>query len=220
MYNLILKDIMIQKKTVLFSLVYVLFFIFAFQKMESAGIISAIVAVTYILVQTACAYEDKDKADVVLNSLPIRKRDIVLSKYLSVYIYGIFGAAAYIAIGAIIRTTGLPVRVYEVTLETAVGTLLAVILYSSLYFPLFFKAGYIKSRVFSLIIFFLFFFGTSFLIGFGKENKDAVPWIGKIAEFFEGMPDIQIAVFIIGAALILQALSCMLSLKLYKSREF
>ena len=45
-------------------MIYPFVFIFAFQDSEVAAISASIIGVTYILVLSACAYDDKYKADV------------------------------------------------------------------------------------------------------------------------------------------------------------
>ena len=49
MLNLIIKDILVQKKSILFALGYCFFLVFAFQSLEQAGPIAANIAVVYIL---------------------------------------------------------------------------------------------------------------------------------------------------------------------------
>ena len=70
MLNLILKDILIQKKTLGFVGLYILILSIAFQSIGAGAFIGIIIAVTYQLVVTAGSHEDKAGADIIMNSLP------------------------------------------------------------------------------------------------------------------------------------------------------
>lgn len=212
MLSLVIKDIIVQKKTVLLSLVYVVFFIFAFQSIGPSGFTAAAVAVTYILVVTSAAYDDKNKADIMLNSLPVKRSDIVFAKYLSVFIYAAIGIIAYILASAGAKVLMLPVRVYSVTLETFVGGLFAIILLNSIYFPVFFKFGYMKSRIVNFILFFVFFFGVQAVAEF-KFTRN-------IMLMLDSLPDFEIASIIMGIGVVILIISYALSLWFYKNREF
>jgi hypothetical protein len=73
MLSLILKDVIIQKKSFVWALVYLIFFIFVFQSLGGTMYIAAVVAFVYLLVSGAFAYDDKYKSDIMLNSLPIKR---------------------------------------------------------------------------------------------------------------------------------------------------
>lgn len=219
MFSLILKDILIQKKTVLFSLVYFIVLIFAFQYLQYSTLTICVVALSYMLVVTACAHDDKNKAETVLNSLPLRRSDIVLSKYLSVLVYYMLGVILYFILSAAANLAALPVKVHPITVEGLIGSLLAVVLMNGIYFPVFFKFGYLKSRVVSFIMFFAVFFGFSFVVSalqeFGKNET-----VIKVLNFLSKISDMQAAVGLIALTAAILALSYMLSLKYYRAKEF
>lgn len=135
MYNLILKDILIQKKIILLSFAYIVFFAIA---MQGAGMVmypTALTAITYMLVLTSCAYDEKNKADVMLNSLPLKRANIVLAKYLSIIVYIVIGTVAYWLITTLIALIGLPVKVHPISLEGLAGGLFAIGLINGVFYP-------------------------------------------------------------------------------------
>lgn len=83
MLNLVMKDIIVQKKSIAFAVLYIFFFIVAFQSVGEMTFTCAITAFSYILVMGGFAYDDKNKADIMLNSLPLKRYNIVLAKYIS-----------------------------------------------------------------------------------------------------------------------------------------
>ncbi|MEL7564154.1 MAG: ABC-2 transporter permease [Dehalobacterium sp.] len=219
MLSLIYKDILIQKKTVLFSFLYIIFIIFAFQKMGPAMFPAGIVAFTYMLVLSACAYEDKNKADIMLNSLPISRSRVVLAKYLSVLVFLVIGIVCYVMVTFIMQATALPIKTYPVSLAGILSTLLAVSLINGLYFPVFFKIGYTRSRIFNFLLFFGVFFGITILTDFIQENQESI-FLQQIAGWFSAQSDIMIAVLMIAMISVVLLSSFTLSLIFYRKREF
>lgn len=217
MYHLILKDLLIQKKTVAVSFVYILFFIFVFQ--QEGSYVSAIVAFTYMLAMTACAYDDKNNSDIMVNSLPIRRTQVVLAKYLSVYVYMAMGTIAYVLIIALIRNAGISVTTYPITLENFVGALMAVTLMMGIYFPIFFKLGYIKSKFLPFVLFVAFFAGISAL---GKLVEESLhqPWAQGVYRFLTSQSDTTAPLMLLAGVLVLTLISYSLSLQFYRNREF
>lgn len=216
MFNLIIKDILIQKKTVLFTFVYMLFLIVFFKE---AGFVSAMVITSYMLVITGFSLEEKNKSDIMLNSLPIKRRNIVLAKYLSIFIYFGVGVAAYFLTTIVIRVLGSPITIRPITFEEIIGALFAITLLNGIYLPVIFKVGYTKSRVVSFVMFFLIFFvGSAFTKLTSKIQSNI--FIKTIVNFFTSKSDMQILVYLLGAIIIMVLGSFLLSVKLYESREF
>jgi len=219
MYNLVVKDILVQKKQFVFYFAYILLIIFAFQGLGEAMFSAGVVAFTYMLVMTSCAYEDKNKADVMLNSLPLKKSTIVLAKYISVLVYFILGTVAYTILMSIVGNMGFSIRIYPLTLESFCGGLVGVSLLSGVYLPIFFKVGYIKSKIFNFILFFGFFTGFSVLVNILNDYQDSA--LSKsIADFLQNTGDGVIAAIILVIAFIFLSVSYFISLKFYKNREF
>lgn len=90
MYLLIKKDFLIQKRNLKLSILLALFFSVSFSSIGTAGLIYSIYAVSYFLASGASALEDKNNSDMMLVSLPIKKQKIVLSKYISVYVFAAY----------------------------------------------------------------------------------------------------------------------------------
>jgi len=219
MLNLVLKDLLIQKKSVLFAALYIILFVVAFQNMGELMYTTAMIAFTYILVMGGFANDDKNKVDTILNSLPIKRRNIVLCKFLSLFMFLAIGTATYLAVYFIFPVLGIPANVYPITLESFVGGLLAVSILNGIYFPLFFKLGYTRARVINLVIFFSVFFGVPSLVNFIVRTQD-IEMFYRIVDFFERQSDIVIALTLLLLSSVLLLVSYVISVQLYKRREF
>lgn len=220
MLNLILKDILLQKKTFLFSAFYLMVIILSFQQMGSTMVPASIIALTYVMIQYACAYDDKNKADVLLNSLPLGRDTIVTARYLSIFVFLPIAVLYYMVLGSIISLLHLPVKIYPVSFEAIVWCLFSLILMNSVYLPVFFKVGYIKSRLVNFVFFFGLFFVGGILVpkllraGGSRLHGWIIRLLGNSGEDV----GIMAGTFIIMTILFFA--SYIMSLKVYRNKEF
>ena len=218
MFNLILKDMLIQKRNFLFGIVYLLIMVLAFQQIGSSMFVASVIPLSFIMVQSACAYDDKNKSDVLLNSLPLNRSTIVIARYISTFVFAAISIVYYILISGIAKVLELPFKIYPVSLEGIIGALFALVLVSGIYFPIFFKVGYIKSKIVNFALFFGVFFGVGMLVSELMENKNSAFIQGAI-HFFSNQSDMQIIVEIFVMMILLLIISYMFSLKFYRNRE-
>lgn len=174
MFNLIVKDILIQKKMFIFMLIYSLILIFALQKPPFSTLlyVTGAIAIVYITVVTAAAYDERSA--VVLSSLPVRKQQIVLAKYCSGFVYAALGLLVMALTSAIISSFGLPVVVRRISMMDITGALAGAILFCSYYFPLYFQFGNTRIRYINITIFMLFFFAPNLVVSLLKMHQNRV----------------------------------------------
>lgn len=94
MINLIKKDLLIQKKSFIFVFFYSLFMFVIFNNPAFVNMIyvmGMIISVYFFLI-TGNMEDEKNKSDILLNSLPVLRSRIVLAKYVSVFVYMFIGA--------------------------------------------------------------------------------------------------------------------------------
>lgn len=82
MFNLIRRDVILQKKLILTFIPFILFFIM----MDSHPVLIFSVASIFIPFN-AYAYDEKAEANILLNSLPYTRNEIIASRYLGAVIY-------------------------------------------------------------------------------------------------------------------------------------
>ncbi len=171
-----------------------------------------------IIIRGGFAYDDKSKSDIMLNSLPIKRENIVMSKYISLFVYIAIGTIAYIAVSFVISLLNTPIKTYPVTIELIVSAVLAVSLLNSISFPLIFKLGYVKAKVFNMIFFLTFLFGVPLLIDFvSKADSEVTTAVGT---FLLNQSDVAIASELLALSLVFLLISYGISVRLYKKREF
>ncbi|MEG6612342.1 ABC-2 transporter permease [Pseudoclostridium thermosuccinogenes] len=219
LYSLIVKDLLIQKRYVAFSLLYLLALIFAFQNMESVVFSAAATGVVYILLTTSCAYDEKNKTDIMINSLPIKRSQVVAAKYLAVYVFFLMATVGYIIFSNLLLLSGAPIKVYPMTLDSFMVGMVAISIMTGLNLPVFFKFGFAKSRIVGFLLFFCLFFGVSYIMKVFQE-WERVALDGAITKFIWSQGDVVILLLKAVALLAFIALSYGLSVKFYKNREF
>jgi ABC-2 type transport system permease protein len=216
MLKLIIKDILIQKKVLFLGFLYIIFMVFFFQNQNSDSMFpTGLMAFTYIMAQTACAYDEKNKTDILLVSLPIKRYKIVLSRYISVFVFALIGFFEYSILYLITNGLNLPLTVKPVTLAGFAGTVFALSLIHGLYFPLFFRLGYVKTKFFNMLIFFFIFAAIGSASYIIKNTVNAL-FVEKIL----GGPELLLGIGAIFVSLAMLSISYCLSVRFYKKRDF
>lgn len=221
MFKLILKDLLLQKKMVYFGLAYSIFLLIVFnnQVFSPAVYIIGSVATAYMIVLGASAYDDKNKGDTILNSLPIKRQTIVRSKYVSVFVFAVLCICTIGLVGAIMKVVGLPMPQRYMNITDVIASLVSLSLLATFYFPFYFRFGYISSRLFNVVFFMLAFFSPAFIINFLKERYNQET-LEQALMSLSGQPDWMIGSIILLTALVLMFISHLLSIRFYNNREF
>ncbi|PAC35263.1 ABC-2 transporter permease [Caldifermentibacillus hisashii] len=214
MFHLIKKDLLVQKKSVLLSIVFILFFSLFFSKIGAPGLLIGVLGVTYLLALGSSAIDDKNNSDKMLISLPIKRNTIVLAKYLSVIVFAAFAILINLLIYLVVDILKLPLQPIPFSLTGMAGSIIVSVLYCSISFPVIFKYGFLKSRMINSLLFFLLIFGGSALISYMTENNPRFLFI------LSSLSNIEAIFVILLPTIFIFVLSYLLSLSFYKNREF
>ena len=136
MANLVWKDILILKRYLWLAPLYGFFALFFFRSMPGVGLSAGSVMVTYMLMLQAFTLDDKNHSEIMLNSLPLRRRDIVLAKYLSVFLYAALVILFFLLAQGGVTVIGIPISITQISLEEIAGALVAMTVFISIYFPI------------------------------------------------------------------------------------
>lgn len=141
MFHLIKRDVILQKKQLMIFLPFILFFIM----MDAHPALTFLVASFFIPFNTY-AYDEKAETNILLNSLPYTRKEIIASRYLGAIFYMIIAigltSAALFSFGKLFTMT-----------DIALGSGL-FLLFAAFTFPLFYilKPGYITMAVIIVFI--------------------------------------------------------------------
>lgn len=221
MFSLILKDFLLTRKTLLVSIAYAVFILIAFQSetLALASYIMGAVAITYLYLLSVCAYDDKNNTELVLNSLPLSRESIVKARYLSVFIYLALALVIIGGLGFLFKAVGLPIPRNYLSPLDVLGAFVSIGLLCTIYLPCFFRWGYIKSRLFNLVLFLLFFFIPSLLVDY-VQRKYSQESMGQLIAFLNGLPSWSISAVLAAVILFLLYISYRVSRIIYSRREF
>ena len=217
MLNLIVKDILIQKKYLIFAIFYFLFLFFVFAKSSFLGFIYffAVIATVYMIVTTAVDCDEKSA--LLLNSLPVKRQEIVLAKYCSAFVYAAL-ALLVIALltGSIFPSLRLPITFRSLTIGDIAGALAGTALFCSYYFPLYFKLGASRIRYVNLLVFISLISATGLLLDLCQYHPYRVIFL---LSAIRQVPLWQLASTITLALLVILLSSLFISLRFYENRD-
>lgn len=144
MFNLIKKDFVIQKTQILLFIPFIMFFAIFADHMSPAFIF--LMAGTYIPLN-GYIYDERVESNILLNSLPYTRKDIVAAKYI--------GAIAYMILSIGIAGIILYVFNYDYTIRDIAIAAGLFLIFVAFAFPLFniLKPGYIGIAILIGVLF-------------------------------------------------------------------
>jgi ABC-2 type transport system permease protein len=205
MFNLIWKDILIQKRQIP---LFVAIIAFCFW-MDDVPLwwIAFITSISFIM--NAFYYDEKDNINILLNSLPYTRKQIVISKYIGAIVFtalfiGIIIAGDFIINGMELSFSG---REILYTFGLAMACL-------SIIFPFFYKFKQQYLMIGAVILFIVVVFASRITIQkFSKQLEEITSWLGSL-------PQLQLYSFTALVVLLLYGGSWLLSLRLYEKKVF
>jgi ABC-type transport system involved in multi-copper enzyme maturation permease subunit len=211
MWNLVLKDILLQKKIFVILIIASVLLIIGFKDNVSAAYAFIATFIGYSFL-TNSFYRD-EKSEMMLNSLPINRISIVISKYLSLFIFILISMAISFLVFTFAKYTGMVQLSETINTEGMIGGLIGALFFNSILFPIYFKYGYLKTRHVTMILFLgIFFVFTAFAKVFGEKIQPFIVYLSSI-------PEITMRFVILAICLIILLLSFTLSYKVYKYKE-
>lgn len=216
MFNLIIKDFIILKKVLITSVAYGLLFSFTFQSFGNPTTVYVAVTtvVAYMLLTSACAYDDKYKADIILNSLPIKRREIVIAKYISMIFFLAIGLGITFIITSLINASGFGKMNRLMNVQDTMGCAACVILIGACYLPIYFKFGYIKSKYVSVV-----FMVVAFIIPTAISTAITGGNPPEFLIYLNSLPNLIIGAILLLIILIIVFISMAFSEKIYLNKD-
>lgn len=211
--NLIKKDILVCKKYFAFSLLYVIIFSTIFQEMGMVFFTVSAVAVNYLITNTSMAFDDKYNSDIMINILPVSRKDIIRAKYLNSFVIIVFTFIIYHLLAFIAPL----ISIFHVTLPiadttTVLMSLLTICIFNSVEIPLYMKFGYQKTRYFGFFIFCGFFGLSSIIVDMNIREK--------LSNFMINSNEYIKYLLIILVTILISYISYVISLNIYKRKDF
>ncbi|PGS63452.1 ABC transporter permease [Bacillus cereus] len=197
MKQLILKDFIIQWKFLIWYILYPVCFYMALTDTENLFIIMSVIITIGATVKTFEA-DSKNESEVIVNSLPILRKQIVYAKYIVAIII------LFISVTVGCFTMGMKngVNLFEFIETTLLASISFILVYLSFVLPISFWLGYKKTILITIVIFMapIVILETLFQINLEQiQLYNSMLFVSSICMFI-------ISIFV--------------SVKIYKKREF
>ncbi|SHK16547.1 ABC-2 family transporter protein [Caminicella sporogenes DSM 14501] len=223
MFNLFLKDFYLIRKHLWVAMFYsfMMFFLFSSHESELYGMIYSIgtTMIGYTMIMYTTAYDDKNNSEVFLNSLPISRSKIVLSRYISIFMFIIIGVISMMIASFVLKSFNILNISRMFKFHDFVNALIGLCCISFLYLPVYFKYGYVKAKMFNLILFAIGFGGPMLIKNILRFTKKPL-WLDKFIMYLHLAPKSVINLLFIIAVVILGLISFSISSIIYRKREF
>ncbi|KAB0447178.1 ABC transporter permease [Lysinibacillus sp. VIA-II-2016] len=197
MKQLILKDFIIQWKFLIWYILYPIFFYMALTDTENLFIIMSVIITIGATVKTFEA-DSKNESEVIVNSLPILRKQIVYAKY----IVAIIILFISVIVGCFTMGMKNGVNLFEFIETTMVASISFILIYLSFVLPISFWLAYKKAIFITL---FMLIAPTAMCTMFFEINLEQIQLYNSL--LFVS----SICMFIVSA---------FVSMKLYEKREF
>ena len=203
MTGLILKDLINLKKQARVYLILVLFYLVLGIANESSDMFSTMmIVVSAIIPITAMSYDERSKWDRYALTMPLSRESMVESKY----ILGLIFLSASFILSMLFNSFFSNISLVE-NVMTCLATLSVGIVIMSVIFPLIFKFGVEKGRIFMMIV----LFAPTALILLLSKLEISMPDEETIQSLLYLSPIVAAVIFIA---------SIYISMSIYKKKEF
>lgn len=217
-----MKGLIIKDFQLLFSnkrILYIVFAIALFSAMMGDGItltyISSFVAVMLqVSALSTISYDNYQHGNTFLMTLPLKRKDYVIEKYIFCSIIAFVGIIFSLILGLLVK-----MRTNNMKIEIAVGIVIALVflIYSFIAIPLELKFGNEVGRAIPFIIGAVIFLIAQILIQINDSLFDSIMnWLNKL----ENISDITALMIAIAAFVIVLAITIPISIKIINKKEF
>lgn len=208
MLGLVYKDLMVMRRTLLLygamGIVYGIIAIYG----DQYGMVFALMMIVSAMVPvSAISYDERSKWDKIVNTMPLSRKEIVLSKYVLAILLTAISSVIIFAFYMLVPEMPLE----EKAVTTAVMAMMAM-LYQAALMPVMFKFGSEKGRTMMLAILFV---PAVLIFAIGEMNIIDVNAAISFLERNEAM----IPYLMVGFVLAIYSLSMALSVKIYEKKD-
>lgn len=210
MLGMIKRDLILMlssKRERLFLLLYIPFLILIVDSYDPRYLYLVIlITYTYLISITPFSYDVSSKTSYIMNSLPISRREIVVYKYLSVFVYFVLTVVYAGVYLWIINTLGIK-NVDYFNFEMIKTAIPIIFISLSIVFPAYLRFEPKIAQIIHMVVFMTFFIGIVNLASLGDSSMVA---------YFEL---ISKEIYILLISVVMYILSLLFSMKIYERRD-
>ncbi len=215
MSTLVLKDFWVLNKRTRWMLIYLVAMVVLIPNIF--GPVPLVFLVTFALIGQSGLIDDKNKIAVTLNSLPLRRRDIVVSRYLTALICNVLGLAIYAVTAEVARRLFPAREISQVSLGSAVAAITFTAIIAALYLPLYYRFGQANAQLLNIVFMFVPFFALGLITRMFANGK--LPWLKPFVHSVTTLPYPLLIVGVLLIAAVIVLISITISIGVYRSSE-
>lgn len=206
MYNLIVKDLILMKKMLLMLFGFAIFF----GLLGNPPTFSMCLIGLFLITGTG-HFEDRNQSHIMLNSLPLSRKQIISSKYVGAIVSALYATILTIFVHFLF-TLFIPQTSADVR-QILVGIMI-ILMMAAFYYPILYKFGvkYVRMIIFSIFVF-VIIFGRIVLYVFSDQ-------VETVKQFFMQFTADQLVLTFIFTTVVIFLISWVLSIKIYEAKEF
>ena len=220
MQQLIKKELILQKKMLWFGLGYSIFLFIAFANplFQSFTYSMCAFGIAYTLILGIAQAEYKNNTDIIINSLPVNRQEIVAAKYIAIIIGTIFALVIVGVVGLLFHQLPAPFNLRLINLLDVVATIISVTILAAVSMPVYFKTSAPWIRIVNMLFFMLLFFAPAQIAGYLIDNGHQ-DWLQRVSQTAND----QIWLLLLGVAVLMAGMllvSYYISLNIYRKKDF
>ncbi len=190
-----------------------------FGTLDTGSQILLAMVISYTLIMGTCAQEFKNTSDIFINSLPLKRSTIVKARYLTAFVFMFYALVVVAIIGVILNSIGFSISANYLGTYEIVGIVTSLILFISIYFPVYFKYGYLKSKLLNFILLFGTLLIPNLVVSLASDTE-LQEILSQICSFLFKLSSWEIISMLMGSVFIIMLISYFLSVRFYNKREF
>jgi ABC-2 type transport system permease protein len=217
---LLRKDLAVMRKYWIYSVIMVvnlLLMPLVLNRAPASGMVSAMFFIVFAAMPLQL--EERGKGLSLIASLPVKRSAVPAAQYLVLAAFFVFSAALFAAMAIVLRAIPDSAGVARRTLVPGAIILCFPFLALSVFFPLWYRFGYMKTRAIMMVLIIGLTFSSFFFNGFGAFGKPAANPNAVLA-LFEGLPALPVLIACPLAVLAALGISCIVSMRIYEKKEF
>ncbi|MCL6458029.1 MAG: ABC-2 transporter permease [Gorillibacterium sp.] len=235
MRQLILKDFVVQKRSMpIYLLLGFVFFLFYYSMgdLNITAIVMPVFIIAYSFMNRSLAEDDRNHTIRLIVSLPLHRMQIVKAKYASIalvvfpvfVVFGLLGKALGLGIPDLDKDVGDPEGAALIFLVMSFF-LLAFIVLISVYLPLVYKIGFVRAQAINrFVVVFTIALGaaagillTRVAANYGGDGPPE--WVKGVIAFIEGLNLYVLSMMILFLTIVIYLLSMLLSIRFFERHQ-
>jgi len=208
MFNILYKEFVVQRTVILAYAVVAILFITQLIRVDGPMAVISMLAMFFTF--GTAAHEDKNNSHVLLNSLPVARKEIVTAKYVFHIAFGICLVGLTFIYRTIIGALPKDAAMWQYVIAVTV-----IVWFVSVFFPMYFWLGPRFVQIGMIVLLIVMFTALPMVYNLGvKHNFWGIP------DFIQSLPRFLLFVFATAVTIVFLIVSRLISVWLYERKQF